>query len=175
MKRRGSILLEMLIAVSILVMASLAISGSLRDALSSLQRSQDEAKAGDIARSVLAQLEAGMARPELFNGPLTAWEGESDRFEGDALVDELAFSQPDGLAVEDDWFVTVETEPSGFAGLTSVTVIVERVDEAGEAIVRRSLTQFVRLREGAEDTIGGEGELSELADEARAAGGRGRR
>ena len=170
MKRRGAILLEMVIAVAILVMASLAISASLRDALSSLQRSQDEARAGDIARSAIARLEAGMARPELLSGPLTAWEGEADRFEGDPLVDALAFSQPDGIAVDDDWFVTVETEATSFRQLTSVTVIVERVDESGEPIVQRRLTQFVRLRDGAEDTIGGEGELSELADEARSAG-----
>lgn len=164
---RGAILLELMIAVALLVMASLAISASLRDGMMSLQRSKDEALAGDMARSIVAMVEAGLARPEQFDGPMPSWDADTERWEGDPLIDALDLAQANAGGVVDGWFVTAESEPTSFAGLTKLIVTVERLGDAGVPTASRTLVQLVRLRDDAEDTIGGEGELSELADEAR--------
>lgn len=165
---RGAILLELVVSLAILVMASLAISAALRDGLMSLQRSSDEALAGDMARTIVALVEAGVARPEQFDGPMPAWEADGERWDGDPLVDALELPQADASSVVDGWFVSAETEPTSFAGLTKLTVTVERLGETEQPVASRTLVQFVRLRDDLEDTIGGEGELSELASDAQA-------
>ena len=181
---RGAILLEVILALSIFVTSGLAILTLVTQSTSRLTAIRDNETAADLARSAMAQIEAGLATPESLLGPVPDWlETES----GQAMVEsELmrgaagggsggldmnvgtsegpAGAPASGLQGEvDDWVLEVESNPSQFEGLTTVTVTAVRGDGADAGVVRYSLTQLVRLSSDEADSVG---QFDPLVDEA---------
>ncbi len=149
--RRGTLLLEVLLALAVFVGAGLAILTVLERSTDALARVRDHRQACDLALSAIARIEAGLDTPESLDGPVPEWEDMSD-----------------GRAIEaaggGKWEIDIKTEPSQFSGLTKITVeaIKRRAgDPDGEALARYSIAQVVRTplglspKDGApEDEIG---------------------
>jgi hypothetical protein len=107
MTRRGALLLELLLSVALFTMCALVILSVSTDVLRSVESARRRQEAVDVARTVLASLEAGLATVE----------NVDDLVEGDR--------ESEGLDDEPQrWQIDLETEPSQFPGLTVVTVIV---------------------------------------------------
>ncbi len=182
--QRGAILLEVILALSIFVTSGLAILTLVTQSTSRLTAIRDNETAADLARSAMAQIEAGLATPESLIGPVPDWlETES----GQAMVEselmrgaagggsggldmnvgtsEVPAGAPaSGLQGEvGDWVLEVESNPSQFEGLTTVTVTAVRGDGADAGVVRYSLTQLVRLSADEADSVG---QFDPLVDEA---------
>jgi len=156
-RRRAALLLESLLAMTLFISAGLAILTMVERAVASLAMVRDLRRAADLARSALAQLEAGIAEPETLAGPVPEWEEETS---GAAFDDSPP--RPSG------WRLAIETSPSPFDGLTLVTVTASRSREDGAAAsvepVSYTLTQLVRLSARAEDRAGDDGALLEAAE-----------
>ncbi len=178
--QRGAILLEVILALSIFVTSGLAILTLVTQSTSRLTAIRDNETAADLARSAMAQIEAGLATPESLIGPVPDWlETES----GQAMVESelmrgaagggsggldmnvgTSEAPASGLQGEvDDWILEIESNPSQFEGLTTVTVTAIRGDGADAGVVRYSLTQLVRLSSGEADSVG---QFDPLVDEA---------
>lgn len=157
---RGTVLLEVVAALALFVIAGLAILSLLSQAVRSLERMRDAERAADIARSAITHIELGLYQPEALDGRTPPW------LEPDAL--DLAGSIPDAdlapTSRRPDWTLTVETEPTAFAGLTLVTVHVQRGDDGPTAF---TLRQLVRLGLRPDASIGPEDELVEQARRGR--------
>jgi type II secretory pathway component PulJ len=117
-RRRGSILLEALLAIVLFVAAALFTLASLRSALDATPRNALRARAADAARTAIASLEAGLVTDS-------------------ELVRERNARRDDGLLVE------VRASPSAHPGLTLVEVVV-RADDVDDRIVFE-LRQLIRV------------------------------
>lgn len=146
MKRRGAILLECVVAVAIFVAAGLMVLGSVSRASESLERSREAEKAADLARSAMAKIESGLARPETLIGPVKPDD------EGSGKVMRESAATP--------WSLEIETEPSRFAGLTRVTVKAVKRSGSTES-ASYTLHQLVRLFGAERSGVGEEDALSE--------------
>ncbi|HYE60483.1 MAG TPA: hypothetical protein VD997_00680 [Phycisphaerales bacterium] len=134
---RGAILLECVLALALFVAAGLTIMGMMDRAASSVADTRDYEIAVDVARSAMAQIEAGIASPETLNGPVPQWRDAMDATFDDDLPDESG------------WNLEITTEPSQFDGLTKVSVRAFRQDPGSEdELVSYTLHQLVRLTEG---------------------------
>lgn len=171
MSGRGAILLEMLFALAIFVVTGLTIATALDGAHASLVRSRDAARAADLARSAMAQLESQLASVEVLDGPVRGWSDEAENWRGDPLVDaggeRIAFDERGGGP--SDWRLRIESEPSEFEGLSVVRVTAERVDPvSGGVVTSRTLRGLLELREARPDEVGEAGELVEAAEQGAA-------
>jgi type II secretory pathway component PulJ len=184
-QKRGGILLEVMVALTILLMAAMTVGGIVTDSVNSMMRTRNRMQACDLARSTMAQIEAGIVDPSAINGPLPRWDQSRVLSTMDA-----ASGLDDGAPTEDlgtvgvatmgadlesggQWAVEVETEPTETRGLylVSVTAWLER-DSAPD--VRQSaytLRQVVRLGSEAEDVAGEEDELMDAARRGLGGGG----
>ena len=118
MRRRGSILLETLVAIVLFVAAALFTLASLRSALDATQRSALRTRAADAARTAIASLEAGLVTDS-------------------ELVRERNARRGDGLLVD------VKTSLGNIPELTLVEVSV-REDVEGEPLLFE-LRQLIRM------------------------------
>ncbi len=151
--RRGSVLLEVLVAIAILVGSGTAIMAAADRGERLLRTSRDHAQAADLARSVLSAMEAGLVTPQ--NAPAAVRSGPAGAawlsLDPDAGLPET----PSG---EGRWRVEVESEPTEWAGLARVSVRVfdgraASRDGAAERPVY-TVAQLVRLTPAGEDTAG---------------------
>ncbi|MBC7835686.1 MAG: hypothetical protein H7Y88_11390 [Phycisphaerales bacterium] len=139
-QRRGAMLLELMLCIALLVTLGIAILDALSHASDSLRQERDDAVAADLARSAMAKLEAGLATAETLDGPAETWEEQQA---GGAFED----SPPDPNKA---WYLDVQTEPTGFDGLTLVAVTAYRsrdgspLETTGSS-PRFTLRQLVRL------------------------------
>jgi type II secretory pathway pseudopilin PulG len=138
--RRGALLLETMVALTLFVGAALAILTMLDRSAEARARVRDARQAMDLASSALARIEAGLDTPESLDGPVRAW---SDH-EGDPAVVHGAGDGP--------WELDIRTEPSAFEGLVKVTAeaIKKSVPRGGASdsdrvVASASLSQLVRL------------------------------
>lgn len=151
--KRGSVLLEVLVAVAILVGSGTAIMAAADRGERLLRRSRDHAQAADLARSVLSAMEAGLVTPQ--NAPAAVRSGPA----GAAwLALDPDAGLPEAAAGEGRWRVEVESEPTEWPGLARVLVKVFDAraasrDAGGERAVY-SVAQLVRLTPAGEDTAG---------------------
>jgi len=171
---RAAILMELMIALAVFVLASLAVGSMLRQGVGALVRSQEQAKAADLARSTMARIEAGLARPEVLDGPVEPWQADPTVWEGDSLADPdagLAASVGGGPGGDGGmritgpiWMLDVVSEPSEFEGLSLVTVTASREDPENPDArsVSVTLTQLVGLRNAEPDVAG---ELDEMIED----------
>lgn len=142
--RRGAILLEILIALSLFVTAGSIILVATTSMTAALVRSRDRQLAADLAVSKMAELEAGLATAEQLH---------------DTRVDVRLFSEDDAVRIESmrseqaRWRVVVETEPSRFAPLTNVTIrILDTArGRAGDEPELAVLHQLLRLNTSSPD------------------------
>ena len=152
--KRGSVLLEVLVAVAILVGAGSAIMAASDRGERLLRRSRDTAQAADLARSILSAVEAGLVTPQ--NAPASVRSGRA----GAAwLALDPDNNLPETPTGEGRWKVEVESEPTEWTGLAKLTVHVFDTrpgrDAAAEASTPAfSLTQIVRLAPEGSDSAG---------------------
>jgi hypothetical protein len=133
--------MEVLVSMAIFIAAATFTIGATSDVLSALDRSGREQLAIDLARSKLAELEAGLIALEDLRDGTVESVGSIEQFGDD----------DEGRR----WLVDVETVRSDVPGLTVVEITVsEEPDDAfafgdgAEArLVRFTLRQLVRLRE----------------------------
>jgi Tfp pilus assembly protein PilV len=140
--RRGAILLEVLLALALLIAAGLTILGLVSQASASVERARDRALAIDLARSAMAEIEAGIANPETMSGPVE-----------DQASDDATSGAPGPGA----WGLEVETEPSQFAGLSIVRVRAIRYASAGSDVEDTSATLRQLVKLGGLGASGGQG------------------
>lgn len=141
--RRGALLLEAMLALAVFAMAGLAILGAMNRSSSALEAVGDARKAADLAASAMAEIEAGISRPETLHGQVPAWEPEGEGF-------------ADAPPAPSLWELEIETEASGFPGLTKVSVrALKRAAPGSDTVVASyALTQLVRLSAEEEDSVG---------------------
>lgn len=159
-RARGVLLLEVMLALAIFVMAGIAILVMVEGTTSSIARSRDSARAADLARSTMARLEAGIGTVRTLHGPVRSWSEAADR------EDEFAVGFGDDVrGNQSPWEVEIETAPSQFEGLTSVSVhAFKRASRNSDQLIASyTLRQLVRLGAAADDEVGQEDSLLEQA------------
>jgi len=171
-RARAALLLEVLVSLAILVTLSMAISAVVRDSSERLSLSSERVVAEDMARSALAQIEAGIATPESLNGPVPAWDPAGAALElGDEIgprsSDEIELGS--GSAEPSGWVLQIDTQPSPYDGLTLVSVRAEREETPG---LNATIHQLIRFRDAGPEGVGELDEISELLNEAGEPGGR---
>lgn len=157
-RRRGALLLEAMLALAIFVMAAAAVLTLVDGAREGMGRVRKDRHAADLARSAMAKLEAGLETPQTLNGPVKSWASET----AETTVVSIG---GDSSEAEGGWELHIETEPSQFKGLTSVTVRAFRPVAGDPERVEGAYTlrQLVRLGGKGEDRVGAEDELTEAA------------
>lgn len=144
MQYRGSVLLEVVVAIAVFVGVALAVMACVDRATGGLERARGVQRAADLARTAMSQLEAGLATTATLNGPVAVVEG----LDGPGVP----YAGGDSGDGESGWELEVQTEPSEFASLTKVTIIaMKRPPGASAAEYQFTLTQLVRLGERAGD------------------------
>ncbi len=113
---RGSILLEVLLSIALFVGAGSFALAATKSVFHALQRAKGQQQAVDLARSKLAELEAG----------LTSLADLRDEWSG--AVGSFEPADPD--QVETTWVFDVETSRTEFRGLTLVTLTVSEQSDA---------------------------------------------
>ena len=186
-RHRGRILLEVMVALTILLMAAMTVGGIVIDSVNSMMRTRDRMQACDLARSTMAQIEAGIVDPSAINGPIPRWDESRVLTTMDAglgLEDGSAFEESNagaggaammGSGMESDalWAVEVETEPTETRGLylVSVTAWLGRDGAPDVRQAAYTLRQVVRLGNEPDDVAGEEDELMDAARRGLIGGG----
>ncbi|MBX3402081.1 MAG: hypothetical protein KF699_01585 [Phycisphaeraceae bacterium] len=165
-RRRGALLMEMMLALAVFVGAALAILSAMGQSAASLAAAKERQRAMDLARSALSRIEAGIETAETLNGPVPEWQDEDSTAEF-----EDAPPAPTG------WELSIRTTPFGGAGrggaiagggLTLVEVTALRRDPGRAApAVTVTLRQLVRLGAEAEDRVGDLDDIGRAAERAR--------
>ena len=120
--RRGALLLEVLLSIALFAGAAAFALGAASSVFDALDRSKRQQQAIDIARSKMAELEAGLIT---IRDLRSEWSGEIGSYEPD--VDFDSFRR--GLR----WEIDVETFPTEYAGLNLVELTVtELSDDTGD-------------------------------------------
>ncbi|MFA6044392.1 MAG: hypothetical protein WC718_05360 [Phycisphaerales bacterium] len=119
--RRGIILLECIIALAIFVAIGLSLLAMSNLATDVATRTQRQARARDLARSAMSQIEAKLASPETLSG-----------------------EQKDDAGNPTGYTLVVHSEPSQFAGLALVEVTASRsgVQNDPDSFTLRSLANL---------------------------------
>lgn len=133
--RRGSILLEVLLSIALFVGAGAYCLASTRSVLDALDRTQREARALDLARSKLAELQAGLTSITQLEAP---WSGEVGSYQPDAL---------EQLDIDLPWTIDVESAATEFGDLSLVTMTVAENAGEGAAPISVTLRALVLLRD----------------------------
>lgn len=139
MMRRGAILFELLVSIAIFIAAAAITLRAVSNGYESLRRSHQRQLAVDLARSKLAELEAGI---------ISLTQLQSDFITTVGSID-LTESASD-LPREDDltqWRYEVDTIPTEYAGLTLVEVRIFTPDDV-EGERPTVLRQLISLRDG---------------------------
>lgn len=176
--RRGGVLLEVMVALAILMMSAMTIGGIVIDSINGMVRTRRTMQACDLARSTMAQIEAGLLDPSSISGPIARWDSSRLLMEMEEMA-EMAGGEgmePDpmgGAAMpvspdeegEELWSVEVETEPTEASGLYLVTVTawLGMAVAPDQREASYTLRQVVRLGAEADDVAGDEDDLMDAA------------
>jgi hypothetical protein len=139
---KGGVLFEAMLAVALFVGAAAFTLACVRNVTRTLERTRLKQEAVDLARSRMAELEAGLTT-------LSGLRGEADTASDDETA---AFEADEEEAVR--WRIDVSSARSEFANLTLIEVTVTEnlsteAEAAGENPMRFTLRQLVALREDA--------------------------
>lgn len=135
---RGAILLEVMLAIGLFVGAAAFCLGVTRSLFASLERTDRRRLAIDLARSKLAELEAGLITVQELRGE---WSGGVGSRQDDEL--ETAASGP-------TWEINAVTTRTEYRGLSLIELTITEVPpDAGveSDVVSFTLRQLVALRE----------------------------
>jgi Tfp pilus assembly protein PilV len=102
---RGTVLLEVLLALALFVAVAMSVLGLIDRVIQAAIDARRTEYAADLARSAMSRLEAGLATPETLSGPVRLDTGDGD------VIDP-----------PEPWEVEVQTSPSPFADLSVVSV-----------------------------------------------------
>ena len=131
--RRGALLLEVLVSIAIFVAAAAFCVRATSDAVDALDRTERRLVAADLARSAMAQLQAGvLSLADLRDGTVFGEDRDDDR-----------------LMTIGQWRIEVRTRPSLRPRLTVVTLTVE--EDGVDLPARFVLRELVALRDGGEE------------------------
>ncbi|MCL4222514.1 MAG: hypothetical protein KJZ65_14230 [Phycisphaerales bacterium] len=182
--KRGAMLFEVMVALAILLMASMTLGGIVMQSVTAMDRTRKTMQACDLARSTMAQIEAGLVEPTSVSGPATRWDVSmflpSSDLSSEGVKDEGLPSMDSGKPPVGgsprpsgpEWMVEVDTEPTEFAGLYMVRVTAWLVSGRGDVTeASYTLRQVVRLGSKPEDVAGEEDELMDAARRGLRRGG----
>ena len=133
---RGAMLLEIMLSIALFVGAASFCLAATRTLFSSLHRAERRHRAADLARSKLAELEAGLTSIQDLRGE---WRGDVGSRTRDAS------SLEDASAAH--WQMDVRTVPSPYRGLALVELTVGEDPGSEPDPVSFTLRQLVALRE----------------------------
>ncbi len=137
MNRRGAILFELLVSIAIFIAAAAITLRAVSNGYESLRRAHQRQLAVDLARSKLAELEAGI---------ISLTQLQSDFITTIGSID-LTESASD-LPREDDltqWRYEVDTIPTEYADLTLIEVRIYTPDDV-DGMRPTVLRQLISLR-----------------------------
>jgi len=138
-RHRGAMLLEVMLAVGLFVGSAAFCLGVTRSLFQSLQRADQRHLAVDLARSKLAELEAGLITVQELRGE---WSGAV----GSRSQDDLETMTPGSV-----WEIDVTTSLSEYPGLSLIELTVREVDmDTGadrDDAVSFTLRRLIALRE----------------------------
>jgi hypothetical protein len=143
--RSGAVLLEVVLAIAMFVTWGTAILVLEDRSITGLQRARHSEQARDLACSAMARLECGTDTRRTLAGPVKPDQG---------------FQVPTG-----EWELKVQSEPSQFPGLTTVSVTASRraSGRADAVVASYTLRQLVRFSELPADRPGPDDPLLSLA------------
>ncbi len=146
--RRGGVLFEAMLAIALFVGAASFTLASVRNVTRALERSRMLQEAVDIARSRMAELEAGLITLGALRGETDVGDGYEQR-SGAFTLDNEGFSMS-----RPRWRLEIATSRTTFPNLTLVELtVIENRDEAGQGAadaanaMRYTLRQLVALRD----------------------------
>ncbi|MBM4108612.1 MAG: hypothetical protein FJ255_07340 [Phycisphaerae bacterium] len=139
--RHGGVLLEVMLAVALFVAAGLAVVSASDRASMASEHARLAVRAGDLARSAMALIEAGLATPESLHGPVRSWRSIAGAVDEGPVAEGPA---PD----ERGWELQIQTEPLALDGLVKVSVEARLLSESGLVRASRRLIQVVPSRGG---------------------------
>lgn len=136
MTRRGAILLELLVALAMFAGAAALTLSIVGNSVTALGRLHERQLAMDVARSKMAELEAGLINiNDLLDGPI----------ESIGSIDLHDFNAGPPVSGPGSWRIEASTEITPWRGLTLAEVRVYTSDEATTPAV--TLRRLLRLRE----------------------------
>jgi type II secretory pathway pseudopilin PulG len=140
--RRGGILLEILLAVAIFAGAGVFALASVKSVFAALDRARREQALVDLARTRMAELEAGFIN-------LSDVRGETPLAAGDRLTPGGANEQINDHARGESspWSIDVRTSRTEFSGLSLVELTVTERSLAMPDRLSFTLRQLMPLRE----------------------------
>ncbi|MGE3107345.1 MAG: hypothetical protein AB7G11_12795 [Phycisphaerales bacterium] len=150
MRERGALLLEVMLSLALFVAAGGTVLAVVSQGVGSIRAARERLHALDLARSAMAEIEAGIATVETLNGPAPEWT------DPDAEV-------PDDTR-ESGWELIIETTPTEFDGLTLVSITAARSGGSGIDSSAYTLRQLVRLRDAAPDSVGDVDDVTRAAE-----------
>lgn len=152
MNRRAAVLLEIMLALSLLIAAGIAITATLDRSSAGMTIARDHFVATELARSAMSKIEAGIENMQNLNGPVPVWTEPEDT-EGGTVGSKF----DDALPSPSGWELEVKTEPSGHEGLVLVIIRAVRKTAGDRESASCTLRQLIRLRTKAEpDSPGGD-------------------
>lgn len=134
MRRRGFLLMEIMLSVALAVLAAVAGFALLTRISDRVQHEQDRLVGADMASSALALIESGIATPENLHNSVQTGVISLESVESGQLIRDPVFR------------LEVDTNPTKWSGLIQVDVSVLRVDDEEQVVYTAS--QLVRQRRG---------------------------
>jgi hypothetical protein len=158
-RRRGGVLFEVMLSVALFVGAAAFVLGATRSVFTTLDRTRLQREALDLARSRLAELEAGLIN-------LADLRGENS--DAGSFAEAGAPRDGDHPDGQSQWTFDLKTSRSEFTGLSLVELTViedlgSAIDSSGAAPMRVTLRQLMSLREMDEEGF----EQDEIMEGAR--------
>ena len=148
---RGGVLFEVLLSIALFVGAAAFAFSATRNVFSGLDRTYREQQAADLARSKLAELEAGLIGLGDLRGEPIRSVGSIESYVDDEWRDGAAAPR---------WIVEADTQRTEHTGLTLVEITVSETTDSDQAVAY-TLRTLMRLR----DTRDEEYEEDDLLDD----------
>ena len=129
--RTGAVLFEVVLAIALFVGAGAFALASVKSVFAALDRSRREQELVDLARTKMAELEAGMINMNDLRGEASASEGSASANE---RINKLAQGQGSR------WSLNVQASRTEFTGLTLVELTASETDVSVPEAERLSYT-----------------------------------
>lgn len=115
--RRGSVLLELTLALALFVAAAIAVLGAVSRSASATERTADRLAALELAQTAAVLIESGQAREGTLDGEIPTASTEDASSDDPRAIASLRAPAP-------GWVLTSRIEPTEFNGLSLLAVTV---------------------------------------------------